>query len=764
MGKSRLAHQAAVDAAPSLLHGAAVVSLAAVRSAAFLETAIAGTLGLSLSGGRAARAQLVDYLREKELLLVLDNFEHLVEGGTDLILALLRAAPEVTLLVTSRERLRLQGEHLLELEGLPLPADDAADIAGSAADLFIQRARQVRPDFAPAGDELRAIERICRLVEGLPLGVELAAAWVRLLTCREIAREIERGLAFLASSLRDAPERHSSLRAVVAHSWQALAPEERAALARLSVFRGGFGRAAAAAVAGASLLLLSALVDKSLVRQGAGAASGQRFDLHEFIRQYAAERLAESAAEREAALERYGRYYAALLAGETERLKGPALNEALAAIEPEIENVRAVWDWAVERRSVPELGQALESLATFYEIRGWFLEGEAAFGRAVAALAGADQTGDREERALLGRLLGRQAAMNFRLSRYEAARELHTRSLNLAREAGDEATRLFAVTALGTVAWAQGRYDEARRLGGESLALARALGDAHGAALALNMLGNAAFHQGDFAKAQHLHRESLAIRRAIGERRRIAVSLNNLANATWETGDHRAAVALYEEGLAMHREVGDRYGTGITLVNLADAARLMGDHEAARRHLAESLTLFREMGDRQGIAQTLNMLGSVALTQGEPAAAQPLIEESLAIYREIGNQEGIATTLAHLGRTLAARGETAAARACLRDGLAAARAIGALPVQLAAVVEEAGLLMREETPESSETAAVYLSVAVAHPACEQETRDRAARLLADLEGRVPESVAAGRERDGASDLDAIVADLSDRSA
>jgi tetratricopeptide (TPR) repeat protein len=541
-------------------------------------------------------------------------------------------------------------------------------------------------------------------------------------------------------------------------------PAERAVLARLSVFRGGFDRMAAAEVAGASLSVLAALVDKSLVRQSAEAANGQRFDLHEFIRQYAAERLAEAGEDEEATRGRHARYYAAFLAGETERLKGPGLNEALAAIEPEIENVRASWQRAVARRSLAELGQAVESLATFYEIRGWFLEGETAFGQAVAALAGADQTGGRDERALLGRLLGRQGAMRFRLSRYEEARDRHTRSLALAQEVGDETVRLFAMTALGTVAWAQGRYDEASRLGQESLALARALGDAHGTALALNMLGNAAFHQGDFAAAQRLHRESLALRRTIGERRRIAVSLNNLANAMWETGDHQAAFALYEEGLAMHREVGDRYGTGITLVNLADAARLMGDHEAARRHLAESLGLFREMGDRQGIAQVLNMLGSVALTVGEPATAQPLIEESLQIYREIGNQEGIATTLTQLGRAAAARGEGKAAREYLRDGLRAARAIRAMPIALQAVVEEAALLADEENPAAIETAVVYLTVALAQSACDQETRDRATHLLAVLEDRAPVRVAGGRELGRSSTLEAIVAEVADRFA
>jgi len=765
IGKTRLALQAAQDAALRLLHGAAVVPLAAVTSADFLVSAIASELNLSFQGADEPRTQLLNYLREKELLIALDNFEHLIEDGTQLLVDLLQNAPDVQLLVTSREHLRLQGEWLLELDGLRVPADESAEAVASysAIQLFLQRAQQVSAGFTLAHDheEERAVIRVCRLVEGLPLGIELAAAWTPVLSCQEIAREIEHSLRFLETSLRDVPERHRSLRAVVAHSWQALSPEERDVLSRLSIFRGGFDRAAAQQVAGASSPLLLALVNKSLLRGITRLVGSQRFELHEFIRQYAADQLAAEPEETRQASDRHAAYYASFLQNQAQRLTGREQQAALGAIGMEIDNVRAGWLWAVAHRNVAELGQSLESLALFYEIRGWFQEGEDVFGQAATALAGSDIAGDEATCILLAHVLARQAVFDFRFSRYEHATDLLDRSLDLARSLGDTAGIVFALNTLATVASSRARYTEAQQRVQESLQLARSLDDWPGMAHALNILGNAAYYQGDYGVAQQRHQESLALRRRTDDLRGIAISLNNLANATWELGRHEEAMGFYEASMQIHTELGYRYGMANTGVNLADAARILGDYAQARAHLRTSLALFREMGERQGVAHTLHMLGSVAATLGELSQAQPHLEEGLALFREIGSREGIAFSLTTLGRVVGARGDRCAAQEYLREGLMTALAIQSLPVALVAITDLAILLAREDVSEASERAVAYLTLALIHPASDQETRDRATRVLIDLKARLlPEQFTAARERGRADTLEAILAQMA----
>ena len=283
MGKTRLAIQVAIQQQGAFRHGSAFAALAPVVGREQIVTAIADALGIVLYQASDRAAQLFHYLQGKSLLLVLDNFEHLLtdSASVSLIGELLAHALALKVLVTAREPLQVQAEWVYEVQGLPLPsqADEVALAASSAAQLFIQRAGQARVGFRLTADDYPAVLRICQLVEGLPLGIELAAAWVRTLSCTEIAQELQRNLDFLANTARDAPARHRSLRAVFDHSWQLLTGEEQEVLRKLALFRGGFGREAAAAVADASLSVLAALVAKSLLRR----TSAGRYDLHELV-------------------------------------------------------------------------------------------------------------------------------------------------------------------------------------------------------------------------------------------------------------------------------------------------------------------------------------------------------------------------------------------------------------------------------------------------------------------------------------------------
>ncbi len=284
VGKTRLALQAADKIQNVYPQGAFFVPLAGTASSEFILPAIAETVGFIFTGAENLQVQLFHFLRGKCLLLVLDNLEHLLRG-VEILSDLLQQCPEVKILATSREPLNLRIEWAVTVQGLPIPSDlrlESLEL-NSAVALFVQRARQGKFDFVLSEEDLPDVERICRLVEGLPLGLEIAASWVRTLSCREIAGEIENSIDFLTTSARDVPQRHHSMRAVFDYSWTLLTGEEQQALRKLSVFKGGFTREAAAHVAVASLPLLTALVDKSL----AWHPAGQRYELHELVRQYA---------------------------------------------------------------------------------------------------------------------------------------------------------------------------------------------------------------------------------------------------------------------------------------------------------------------------------------------------------------------------------------------------------------------------------------------------------------------------------------------
>ncbi|MCB0195484.1 MAG: helix-turn-helix domain-containing protein, partial [Anaerolineae bacterium] len=346
VGKTRLALEIALQNHAQFADGAHFVSLASVDAVDFIVPTLAESLGLTFFGAVDPQTQLLNYLRERELLFVIDNVEHLLTG-IELLTVMLQHAPRLKLLVTSRERLNLQGEWTFDVQGLLVPPFAQVDVPesyGSVA-LFMHSARRALADFGSTTTDWPSIIRICQLLVGMPLGIELAATWVRLLSCEEIVREIERSFDFLSATARDIPARHRSLRAVFDHSWQLLSPEEQSLLRQLSVFRGGFQRPAAEQVAGATLPLLSALVDKSLVRR---IGPGQ-FDLHELVRQYAADMLAAAPDQQTATQDRHADFYLNLIKIREPALKSDRQKEIIAELSANIDNIRTAWNWAVTR-------------------------------------------------------------------------------------------------------------------------------------------------------------------------------------------------------------------------------------------------------------------------------------------------------------------------------------------------------------------------------------------------------------------------------
>lgn len=649
IGKSRLALQAARELSgdEAFPDGVCYVSLESVMPHApldeVLSTTIAASLGLTVHGPEAAGAQLISYLNDRQLLLVLDRVEHLVAAAPALA-GLLQEVSGLTVLVTSRERLNLRGEQVLLLDGLAYPP--ATPVEGRppesypAVQLFAELARAVSPDFTLSPANIEATARICRLVDGLPLAIELAARWTPILSCAEIADEIAQNLDFLTDDTRQASEQHRSLRAVFQHSWSLLTPPEQQALRRLSIFHGPFTRNAAGAVAGAGLPMLAALVNKSLVRRvGGETGAAARYELPGPLRQYAAEQLA-AAGEEAATADRHAAHFLGMLAGSVEDLRGPAQLEVLAALGAEIDQLRAAWHHAIARGDHASLGAAAPALFHVYDMLSWFQEGASAFAAASRALAPRrDEPG---VAAAYSAVLAREGWFTFHLGRQREARALLELSLAVQEAHGLDAEMGFGLRYLAAVCAYLGDGEAAQAYGERGLELARAARDAYAEAVSSNILGQIAYDRGDYPAARAASELSLAIEQRIGNRWSMSFSLTNLGKVAYAQGDYEAAQRLFSQSLDLRLAIGDIRGAAICHHRLGDTAVGLGDQEGARAHYGRSLGLFRGIGNRWGQAAVQIALGQLAIAQGRPAEGVPLLQEALALALETGSGPQVA--------------------------------------------------------------------------------------------------------------------------
>jgi predicted ATPase len=764
MGKTRLAIQAALLTQPHFPHGVYFVSLAALASGDLLLSTVANAINLSFYSGSAAKIQLLSYLRQKKMLLILDNFEHLIEEVT-LVGEIMENAPAVKLLITSRERLNLRGEWVFDVEGLSFPAKPGGQINGvsltaeleayGAVNLFVQSAQRVRADFSLSTNEIPYVIRICQLVEGIPLGIELAAAWVKLLSCEEIAREIEQNYNFLATTWRGVPQRHRSLQAVFDYSWNLLTNAERLVMSKLSVFSGGFTREAATAVGDASLLTLSALVDKSLLHravttEGAGGKSEKaRYDMHELLRRYSDEKLVTAAETRNL----HCRYYVEFLKRKWSHLRGGRQRETLEEIGEEIENVRAAWRWAVSQAQEAELAQSLNTLFYFYDIRGWVQEGEEAFATAVARL----QETVAPSNLILARLMARQGRFNHRLGFYPKAQQLLSQALAVFRAYDAQEEIAFALNYLGNIAYRLGDYATAREICQESIVICRRNDYRWEIVTAVETLANVAEELGEYHEARRLCQEGLETCLAIGDRRGVAACLNGSGYLQWRLGDPEAAHRLCSEGLAIYREIGDRRGTAVAIKNLGNVASEVQDYVLAEQYYQESLAICREIGYQWGIAAALNNLGSIAWESQDYYNARLYSNQSLEIWRRLGDQWGSAGSLETLGTVALGLGEFDQALFHFREALRIALNIKAVPLILQVLTGFANLLARQG---QKERALQLLTFIINDPVIDQEGRHKAERAYQSLAADYPTDMLARLQAQGENrSLESVVAEM-----
>jgi predicted ATPase/transcriptional regulator with XRE-family HTH domain len=618
VGKSTLALEAARQCHDQFQDGAWLVPLAGVEDPAYLSTAIAMALGLNFAGPLDPRQQLVRQLAGRRLLLILDNLEQLLPEAAELVHSLIHSLPELTMLVTSRERQRLQAELTVPVNGLAIEP---------ARTLFLERAERSGARLVPdrAEDTAAAIDRICLLVAGLPLAIELAAAWARLLPPGEILAELERSHELLASDLQDLPERHRSVQALFDASWLRLTADDQRLLANLSVFAGSFSREAAEVVCGASLAQLATLHDHSLIQRDA-----ERFHLHPLIRQLAAEKLARMPDDLAMVQARHAGYYADFLARLSDLFKrgGPQLAGWELAVDGNIDNIRVAWQWMMIKDQPQRLLPATLALYLYQDFRGQVLEGaqmSAALAQCAAKLR-ADRGGDE---AILRRTqamaLLAQGAMGIRAGQIGRGKEQLEQAYALLAglEAADE--RIALIGLLGPVAMLTMDRETGQEFIEETLVLARREGHAWGWPLALNFLGLFHFAHGRMGEA----RDNLSAALTLWQEQpglawcklRTMVHLGLVYHAL---GDYETAQSIQVDALNLAREVKDYSFIPLSQCNLALHYYARRELGLAKESFASALTEAQRFGLLPSVGHSIMGLGLVAAAEGLASRAVTL--------------------------------------------------------------------------------------------------------------------------------------------
>jgi predicted ATPase/class 3 adenylate cyclase len=677
-GKTRLSLHLAAELGAELTDGAAFVPLADVTNPVLVPVAIASALDLGDTSGESPRDLVFEHLRDRHLLLVLDNFEQ-VMSAAPLVADLLTSCPRLRVVATSRERLSVRGEQELPLPPLALPtvpprlASDAmgAEEASAAIDeigraeavrLFVSRAQSVKPGFEITAANAASVVEICSRLDGLPLAIELAAARVRLLSPGALLARFDRRLDVLDRGPRDLPARQQTMRNTIAWSYDLLDPGEQRLFTRLSVFAGGATLEAAAAIAGdsesgnemADLDLIESLADKSLIQL---VGDEPRIRMLQTIRDFGQERLAESPEGRDVA-KRHAEFFLALAEESEELLVGREQTRWLDVLEREQANLRAAIEWL---GGEGHLENALRLGGALW--RFWWLRGDVDEGRQqLESLLAQTVT---VAPAVRAKALNGAGVLAESRGDWDTATRFHEESLEISRRIGDQRGVAWSLNNLGVAAVSQGDYGRAQALLEENLAVAEDAEDMAGIATALNDLGLIAHSRHDLGQATALWTRSLVLFRALGDESHVARALNNLGTAAMGQGEYERAQSLLAESLALHRSVGDRQGVASTLNNLAETAGLLGDAETAMGLYRESHSLALEGGNRLYAAIAMEGLAALTRLHGDEGVAQTRYREALLLYRSVGDKQGIASCLSGLAAVAAGEGRAGDAAALL---------------------------------------------------------------------------------------------------
>lgn len=674
MGKTRLALAVAEQQLKKYADGVFFVPLAPLTDVSQIPAAVADAINFDFAGGDA-KTELVNHLHEKSLLLIMDNFEHVINGAS-IVAEMLQHAPNIKLIATSRELLRLRGEQIFDVAGMTVPgkwANSPEQIADlPVVKLFMLSAHRVVPDFELNDETAPHVAEIIRRVQGLPLGIELAATWLEMLPVDEIVNELQRSFDFLETDLRDVPERHRSIRAVFEYSWNLMTPDEQDTFSKLTVFRGGFEREAAQSVAGASLRTLTGLVNKSFLTRDPNG----RYQAHLILREYAADRFQTHPARAET-YAAHALYYAKFIEKVAPALNTKRENMALEAIETELENLRNAWEYGIQMRQWHVYDTLLQPVFWFYSSRGLASEGVLAFRKLAEALKQHQQ----EDTPLYWRARIREAWLLPRIGEPEASFQLskaayeffstHENTIEMAHAlnnmsyasmsqgdlaaARDYATQANILignmtdvtawfTSMGHLGYAEyllGNYAEARSIY-ESVELAGQNVDYSpaGSAYGKNNLGEILREMGETEHANRLFREAYAIFEEYKNKRGMAFTLNNLAGMLFIQGDYNEAEKMYQQAYRLNKEIGDMTGIGHSLSALGNIAMLNSSFVKAKQYFEDSLRIRRQIGDKRGIADSTTDLAHVEANMGNHNVALRLMRDAQSLYHEIGDKSG----------------------------------------------------------------------------------------------------------------------------
>ena len=641
IGKTRLAVEVAAGIVDQFADGIVFVALASVRDPDLVISAVAQALGIQEMGSRALVDHLHSRLRTADLLLLLDNFEHVLSAA-EAVGSLLANCPRLRVLVTSRAPLRLSGECEVAIQPLAHPDPHSLpppELLGNyeAVRLFIERGSSVRPQLALSGDQATAVAEICARLDGLPLAIELAAARLRVLSPQVLLERLEHSLPLLVGGPRDMPARQRTLTATISWSYDLLDPAEQRLFRRLSVFVGGFTFEAAEAVCGdadlglAILDGLESLLAKSLLSRHEGDRGTPRFRMLETVREYALEQ-ASAAAELAEFRRRHAAYFLKLAEMAAFKFASVSAPEWLQRLETDHNNLRAALNWAMEERD-PDTALRLSSAVWhFWYARGYLTEGS--------------------------RWLQEALQMAPDVPRLISA-------------------RAKALTGAGVLAHYQGHYARAATLCGQSLALGRQVGDQPGIAAALHGLALVARSGGDFRTARTMYEEAMRIHDALGDRWGLSYTLRYLAVVLWMEADYTAARAVIDASLSLAREIGDSQGVGLSLTVTSYVACSLGEHKAAETAARNAFSKQESYGDRRGAAQALWTLGMAVAGQGRYREANAHHKRALSTFSEIGDRYFMGVCFIGLAQVALAAGRPRDAVSLLSADSATMTALGA---------------------------------------------------------------------------------------
>lgn len=667
VGKTRLAIQAAAEVMERFPDGVYFVSLAALESADFFFLRMAEAIQLTFYSQEDPKTQMLNFLREKRVLLVLDHFDELV-GHERPLTDILAQAPDVKILVTCRQRLRVQGEWVIEVEGLDYPkARKPTKKQYTSIQLFLEAAQRAKSDFTLKQSDIPFVVGICRLVQGLPLGLELASAWVRVLTCSEIQREIESNRDFLVSTTKGLPEEHKSLRAIFEYSWKILTEEERRVMEELSLFKSEFGREAAENICGTSLSILTDLADKSVLHR---TLSG-RYEIHQVIRQYSEEKLlARGHADPEGRRRFYG-YYADYLHDRTEGRGERNQHETLQEVAEEVENIRESWRFAVELQDGKIVEKMLLGLFYYYELRGLFKEGELLFGDAITKLASV-----KDAASVVAQLRCRRAMLLIRRGLHDEAKRQLEQSLPLFVAAQDKRNEADCLNTLGIIAGTSGNHAQAKQYYLQAQLLFSESQDERGKAWSLNLQGTTEERLGNFAEARGLYMDALRLYEGIGDEYGVAWSLVNLGNIEIAIGSLDEARGHYKKSLRIYLRIHDQAGIASSLINLGRIDEAFGDYAMAARLHQRSRMIYQELGEQRGMTRALMLEGNALESMGRFEEAEQLFGQGLELSKALGDQSAVCRSLANLAGVRNQLADFKAAHDLFEKALRLARQIG----------------------------------------------------------------------------------------